>query len=165
MIYILNNNENNLKDNIADDLENENKSDTYSITSHESIDESILKLIYEKNLQKINNDSDSKLLEESVALEILYKNTLNVSLQNSLTSNKSKTNLQNKKKKFIPVQNFLISNLINTKTENCINDKVFVIKKEKFNPEVNNLRKFNPRLQVNNVDEYVEIMENLKLEH
>ena len=43
MIYILNNNENNLKDNIADDLENENKSDTYSITSHESIDESILK--------------------------------------------------------------------------------------------------------------------------
>jgi hypothetical protein len=146
MIYILNNNENNLKDNIADDLENENKSDTYSITSHESIDESILKLIYEKNLQKINNDSDSKLLEESVALEILYKNTLNVSLQNSLTSNKSKTNLQNKKKKFIPVQNFLISNLINTKTENCINDKVFVIKKEKFNPEVNNLRKFNPRL-------------------
>ena len=79
MIYILNNNENNLKDNIADDLENENKSDTYSITSHESIDESILKLIYEKNLQKINNDSDSKLLEESVALEILYKNTLNVS--------------------------------------------------------------------------------------
>ena len=146
MIYILNNNENNLKDNIADDLENENKSDTYSITSHESIDESILKLIYEKNLQKINNDSDSKLLEESVALEILYKNTLNVSLQNSLTSNKSKTNLQNKKKKFIPVQNFLISNLINTKTENCINDKVFVIKKEKFNTEDNNLRKFNPRL-------------------